>query len=70
MGERVTVLSLSVSQSFSHSVTQQKADLEDGTLLKSETSINRLHWKLFPLKCQNFQKKIVFLGYTIVSYCW
>ncbi len=37
---------LLVSQSVSHSVTQQKADLEDGSLPKVETSINLLHWTL------------------------
>ncbi len=32
-----------VCQSVSHSVTQQKAELENGSLLKIETSIKMLH---------------------------
>ncbi len=35
---------LSVSQSVIHSITQQIADVEDGGLLKIETSIKMLHW--------------------------
>ncbi len=37
---RERVLGLSVS----HSITQQKADSEDGSLQKIETSIKMLHW--------------------------
>ena len=35
-----------VSQSVSQSVTQQKADLEDGGLPKIDTSIKMLHWTI------------------------
>ena len=51
MRERVTVLSLSVSQSFCYTT----ANLEDGCLSKIERVIKMLYWTIeVPLICQSF----------------
>ncbi len=62
MREKVTVLSLSVSQSFCHT------DLEDEPPKDSNKHQNVALGILIPVMCQNFSFRL-FLGRTIVSDC-